>query len=193
MSGALVRVIKVGGSLFDWPELPSALSEWLAQQSPGTNYLLAGGGPWVEELRRAAATFDLSEEFCHRTALQLMRTSAAVLREVLRSAGMDKASSFILLDAETQLGIAKTLKRVPLPASWDVTSDSIAAHLAKGLQATELVLLKSAQLTSDHSLSAAAQNAWVDGYFPQAAAGLPTIRFVNLRSKHPPNEWRLLS
>jgi aspartokinase-like uncharacterized kinase len=72
-------------------------------------------------------------------------------------------------------------KFTPLPHSWDVTSDSIAARVAAELQA-ELVLLKSTPPPSD-DLPAAAASGYVDPYFPTAAAGLQSVRFVNLRSE----------
>jgi hypothetical protein len=71
----------------------------------------------------------------------------------------------------------------PLPASWDVTSDSIAARLASLLGADELTLLKSALPAETKSWSEAAQGGYVDQFFPQAAAGLPRIRVVNLRDE----------
>ncbi len=69
----------------------------------------------------------------------------------------------------------------PLPHTWDVTSDSIAARLAVALGARELVLLKSS-LPADASLDEAARSGYVDAYFPRAAQGVPAVRFVNLRA-----------
>ena len=68
----------------------------------------------------------------------------------------------------------------PLPESWDVTSDSIAARLAEIIAADELVLLKSAPAAPGllHEIAAAG---YVDNFFPQAAEGLMRVRFANLR------------
>jgi len=65
----------------------------------------------------------------------------------------------------------------PLPHSWSVTSDSIAARIAQVLPAGELVLLKSADPPGD----AATRPPYVDEYFATAAQGLNRVRFVNLR------------
>ena len=39
-----LRVIKVGGSLFEYPSLAKALTRWFAQQPPMQNLLITGGG-----------------------------------------------------------------------------------------------------------------------------------------------------
>jgi len=80
-----------------------------------------------------------------------------------------------LRDEELQVGAN------PLPHTWDVTSDSIAARLAVTLRARELVLLKSS-LPGDKSLEAAARSGYLDAYFPRAALGVPKIRCVDLRA-----------
>jgi len=170
----MIRVIKVGGSLFDWPGLPRALEQWLEEQPPAKNYLIAGGGEWVEALRLAAETFALSETFCHQAAIDLMSTSAIVLRELLR----DRRGEFEVVDVREFLDAA----HIALPASWHVTSDSIAAAIATDLQADELVLLKSTNLDATLPLQEAAARGVVDSYFPTVAAHIAQVRMVNLRA-----------
>ena len=68
-----------------------------------------------------------------------------------------------------------------LPASWEVTSDSIAAWLAEGLGAGELVLLKSSEPTLP-TPSEWATSGYVDAYFLEASANLPVVRAVSLCS-----------
>ena len=69
-----------------------------------------------------------------------------------------------------------------LPHAWSVTSDSIAARLASALEACELVLMKSRDAVVGLTAEEAAQAGLVDEFFPVAAAGLPALRWVNLRS-----------
>jgi hypothetical protein len=68
-----------------------------------------------------------------------------------------------------------------LHASWDVTSDSIAARVAEVRGAAELVLLKSTLRSDLSSLTEWANAGLVDAFFPQAAVKLPRVRLVNLR------------
>ena len=68
----------------------------------------------------------------------------------------------------------------PLPHTWDVTSDSIAARLARRLGAKSLVLLKSRLPEQPSTLETACECGYVDRHFRVAAAGM-TVRCVNLR------------
>ena len=61
----LTRVIKVGGSLLDWPPLPRAIGSWLATQPAALNVLICGGGPLAETIRRADRDFRLGDETAH--------------------------------------------------------------------------------------------------------------------------------
>jgi len=47
----MIRVVKVGGSLLDLPELPQKLRTWLAAQSSAHNVLISWRGPLVEQVR----------------------------------------------------------------------------------------------------------------------------------------------
>jgi hypothetical protein len=78
--------------------------------------------------------------------------------------------------------IEPTAGGTPLPHSWDVTSDSIAARIADLLGSEELVLFKSC-LPEPHAatLEEAAAAGLVDRGFPAFAAMQPLVRMLNLR------------
>ena len=59
----------------------------------------------------------------------------------------------------------------PLPASWDVTSDSIAARIAIHLDASRLILLKSRAVPRGGGLAEAASLGLVDPMFPDDRTG----------------------
>jgi hypothetical protein len=77
----------------------------------------------------------------------------------------------------------------PVPCDWTVTSDSIAARVARALSA-ELVLLKSVSLPPGTGIARAVHSQYVDRCFLRAAVGLHRIRCVNLRQpEFPETVW----
>ena len=68
-----------------------------------------------------------------------------------------------------------------LPASWDVTTDSIAARIAVRLGAGRLALLKSADLPEGITREEAARLGLVDARFPRVARSLDQVECVFLR------------
>ena len=183
-----VRVVKLGGSLLDWPELPFRLRAWFVAQSPAANVLIVGGGAVVDALRAGDRAQHLPAETMHRLAVQAMSLSAEILAELLPEARLAQsiedrswaiAASLQILDVATFVR-EDAAHADALPETWEVTSDSIAARVASALGAAELVLLKSALPAGETSLRSWSQAAYVDRYFPQAARSL-AVRCVNLR------------
>lgn len=195
----MTRVIKVGGSLLHWPELPERLFLWLARQAPAANVLVAGGGELVEAIRRYDKRFQLGEERAHQLCLAAMRSTAQMLEHLLAQArstfaerALDHHKSLSVVDVNDYLEtpLAAGRAHIRLPHTWEVTSDSIAAQLAEILCADELVLLKSAPLPQSCSTRDATEKGYVDTFFPQAAARANKIRCVNLRDEQFA-EWML--
>ena len=190
------RIVKVGGSLLDCPSLPEALQNWLAQQSPATNVLICGGGEVAETIHRADQAFSLGEEKSHWLAMDAMSLTARLLAAILGSAPpceniaelhaamRQPQPTAVLFDPAEFLGEHEPrLPGVPLPRTWQVTSDSIAARIAEVLAADELVLLKSSDPPAA-TLPELSARGYVDPHFRIAAASLAAVRFVNLR------QWR---
>jgi aspartokinase-like uncharacterized kinase len=196
------RVIKVGGSLFDLPELPARLRGWLAQQPPACNVLLAGGGAMADCIRQAHRLQGLDEETCHWLCIRVMSVTARLVAAMLPEAEVATALDAIIaancessrlqmvdpLPVLEQADAASPLiKPRPLPHTWDVTSDSIAAWVACRIEATELVLLKSALPPVNADAVRAAEAGYVDRYFPVASAELPCLWCVDLRGCEMPS------
>ena len=142
-------VVKVGGSLYDHPQLGPGLRAYL--DSLGEPVLVVpGGGSFADAVRKLDALHHLSEGASHDLALQTM----------------DLAGNFL-----KSLGISATILNAvefesDLPHSWNVTSDSIAARAAIVHRATRLVLLKSIDIPVGTSWVEAAERGWVDPHFP---------------------------
>jgi aspartokinase-like uncharacterized kinase len=182
------RVIKLGGSLLDWPELPSAFADWLSVQPPAANVVVVGGGTIVESLRTLDRAVSLGGEAAHWLAIRAMSLTAALAADLLSARSLAKTieelqpsagEALEVLDVE-QFMRADAAGDDPLPCNWQVTSDSIAARVAAMLHAQELVLLKSTLPSEPKQSAALAERGYVDAYFPQAARML-SVRAVNLR------------
>jgi aspartokinase-like uncharacterized kinase len=190
----MIRIVKLGGSLLDWPDFPTALARWLSQQPPALDILIAGGGQIAETIRKADRDFELGEELSHWLCIDAMSISARIVVAAMRGmpllltfaelrseAAMKRQSAVVFDPGEFLAEHESLLPGRPLPHDWSVTSDSIAARLAETLAADELVLLKSAELPSE-SLAELAAQGYVDRYFPVAAAKLRQPRFVTLHA-----------
>lgn len=182
-----VRVIKLGGSLLDWPEFPGQLRSWLARQSPAYNLLLVGGGELVEAIRKLDSIHCIGEKGAHWNCIRSLRITAAILGDLFpefkpapRELAGDGTGTY-LLDAEWLMEEDRRRSVRPLPESWDVTTDSIAARAAVLYSAAELVLLKSKLPDRAGNLRTLADAGYVDAHFPVCAKSLSRIRFVNLR------------
>jgi len=190
-----LTVVKVGGSLFDWPELPRRLAAFLAYRRtivpPAHTVLIAGGGPAVDVLRALDRIHELGDEPAHQLALHALDLTAVILAALVPGSivvdriesldGAWDARSILILAPRRSISELARTARAPLPATWDVTSDTIAARLAEALGAQCLILLKSAPLPPAASRRDAARLGLVDPMFPAVARSLPRVEYLNLR------------
>jgi 5-(aminomethyl)-3-furanmethanol phosphate kinase len=192
-----LTVIKVGGSLLDWRELPGRLTDFLdgrrASMPAERMVLIAGGGPAADLVRAIDRIHGLGDRTAHLLALHALDLTAILLAAILP--GSSPVEQFEALSPAWDAGVVPILAPRsilsvidrpesgfdPLPASWDVTSDTIAAQIAVYLEAESLILLKSASLPVGASRDTAARLGWVDPIFPVAARALPRVAYLNLR------------
>lgn len=149
-----MRIVKVGGSLADEPALPERLGPWLHGASPTQRTVLApGGGPWADQVRAAQARFGFGEYTAHRMAVLameqfghllagLMELDVAESEAALRGAGAGSEAAHEGSGVVVWLPARMLADAPEVPASWSVTSDSLAVWLATRLSADEVVLLK---------------------------------------------------
>jgi aspartokinase-like uncharacterized kinase len=192
-----LTVIKVGGSLFDWPEFPRRMTEFLeARQAADSNerlVLIAGGGPAADLIRELDKTHALGDQPAHRLALHAMDLTAIVLSELLPGtvvvdqiadlSPVWSAGSIPVLAPRRLLDEIDQSGQTTLPASWNVTSDSIAAWSAVQVGANRLILLKSAPLPAGIDRHQAARLGLVDPMLPVVALPAPWVEYVNLRER----------
>lgn len=178
------RVVKIGGSLFRKPGLADRLTEWLDGNPDFNHLLICGGGELVDVLRTWQARHSFGEADVHWSAIRLMDEAARLLASKLPGVKMvrpDLAGREIPSGNVMLLAGAFFESCSELPRSWDTTSDSLAAEIARILGPLELVLLKSS-LPDSARITDWAQSGYVDPVFQSAARQLPRVTAVDLFS-----------
>jgi aspartokinase-like uncharacterized kinase len=184
-------VVKVGGSLYDWPMLGERLAAWLMQHDADRVLIVPGGGAAADAIREMDRLHHLGEETAHWLAIRALSLNAHVVRTLVPECALVSD----LTDCRTSCHRLHVLDAFPffmademrpdcLPHTWQVTSDSLAKRVAVLLQANELVLLKSVDWTGAN-WQEAIEAGIVDGHFGAALTGAGTglrTHIVNLRA-----------
>ena len=166
-------VVKFGGSLVGSHDR-DALLRIIARHGV---VLAPGGGPFADAVRAAQARHGFSDNAAHRMAILAMDQTAMILAD----AAPDFALCAEVRDFEQAAadGAPAIWRPSPMalgadiPASWDVTSDSLALWLAITLRAARLLILKAAPAPADAQLEQLGASGIVDPYLPTLARRFP--------------------
>jgi aspartokinase-like uncharacterized kinase len=136
----VLTVVKVGGGVGDGalPGLCSALGA-LGERHP--LLVVPGGAGFADAVRDADRRFGLRPATAHRMAILGMEQFGRLLGDLIPGAVL---STELAGGGRTTVLLPAALPLDELPASWAVTSDSIAAWAADRVGAGRLVLLKAA-------------------------------------------------
>lgn len=139
----MLTVVKVGGGLGAdaLPALCDKLGE-LGARHP--LLVVPGGAGFADAVREADRRFGLSAATSHRMAILGMQQFGWLLSELIPRAVRcaDLARACEVAGGQTAVLLPADLPLDALPASWQVTSDSIAAWVAGRTGAGRLVLVK---------------------------------------------------
>jgi len=141
-------VVKVGGSLEPHKEALTKLMHTLVEMaSAHTIIVVPGGGSFADKVREAASTYHLSDLVAHRMAILAMDQYGMLLSSLAERCTY--TYSLTVAKEEASKGLVpiylpsrELLFDQSIEASWDVTSDSIAAYTAWRCGSNLLVLLK---------------------------------------------------
>ena len=170
IKGSSMWVVKIGGSLLGSPELERWL-ELFVKFSDGNIIIVPGGGVFANAVREAQKLTKISDACAHKLAVMAMDQFGLLLVNI--NPLLATARTECEIDERTWqhraivwLPSHMVLADDSIPQSWDVTSDSLAAWLAKKLNATQLILVKSEKPTdSQLSLKLMTENGVVDEAF----------------------------
>lgn len=202
-------VVKLGGSLLSLPDLRCRLRTALNRAPHRRPLIVTGGGAAADCVRRWQSAARLDDRDAHRLAIRAMSDNAELLHRLwpeihLVTSRTEATAAWArgllplllsdrFLEAE-ESAVASTgrVRRAPsgvsvpvspaspLPASWDVTSDAIAAWVACRWPATRLLLLKSCDPAGD-DVGAWSRAGQVDPVLPGLTHNRLTVQMINLR------------
>ena len=163
-------VVKIGGSLETAAGLRTLLA-LLAEHAGSGTVIVPGGGRFADQVRARQREAGMDDANAHHLALRAMEQYAAVLcamePRLYPVTGVDE-----ICRAQGATGVpiwlpASQLAGQPgIPASWQVTSDSLSLWFAAQINAEALILIKSAPTRSNNAQELAASG-YLDEYFPQ--------------------------
>jgi probable H4MPT-linked C1 transfer pathway protein len=158
-------VMKLGGSVLAHPQrFESTLRTIEGIAREGGVLIVPGGGLFADAVREADRRFQPGDSAAHWMAVLAMDQHAHLIAaRLLRGMVVTTAREAIAAIEAGSIPVLAPYQWLrdadPLPHSWEVTSDSIAAWVAGALGATRLVLVKP---------PGAAGGNLVDGYFSRA-------------------------
>ncbi|MGZ5599616.1 MAG: amino acid kinase family protein [Methylobacter sp.] len=183
-----IIIIKLGGSLSRSDTLVNCLNTVEQNYRGRAVVIVPGGGAFADQVRLAQQHWQFDDVTAHRMAILAMKQMALMFKGLKP----DFAIAETVTSAQERLShrqpviwspdIAE-LDQAGIEAGWDITSDSLAAWLAKTISATELILVKSAAIDNSLSLQQLAEQQIVDqafcGFAEQAQFKL---RIINAQS-----------
>jgi len=197
-----VHIVKLGGSLLSWPEMPHRLADLLAASPARRPLLIVGGGAAADIVRDWHQAHAFDDDIAHTLAIEAMTLNAQLLVTLLPGAKIvsDHAQAgdawtqgrWPVLDCGTFLAAQEPLQALALPHTWQAASDTIAGWIARTWPASRLILIKSTDLPADHDPVVMADAALIDEHLATWAGQLPAVDWVNLRAATPqPIRWQL--
>ena len=178
-----VTLIKLGGSLLDLPDVVTKLVDLLSRIHRPV--VIPGGGAAADLVRSWDQRYGLAAKSSHKLAMAGMSFNALRLTKScdrcclvsdqrMAEAALQAGRIPIIDITAAVLEMERSMSSSPAPPeSWDVTSDSIAAWLARNLRA-DLWLLKSVRPGPD-------PRRHLDPGFETASEGLTHVTWVSFR------------
>jgi len=176
-------VIKLGGSLMAANTLLDCLNRIEQQYQGQAVVIVAGGGAFAEQVRIAQKIWQFDDYTAHAMAILAMQQTAWLVKGL--KADFELVHSVHAIQQRLPkmmiwLPNLNELNHAGVPATWDISSDSLAAWLANTLLADELIVLKSAVIDATLSLQQLSEQGVIDKAFCQFVANSTfTVRIIN--------------
>jgi 5-(aminomethyl)-3-furanmethanol phosphate kinase len=163
-------VIKLGGSLATSGKLQMCLDKIDKDYQGIAVVIVPGGGVFADQARQVQKQWQFDDRTAHLMAILAMQQMALLFRALkphfIIAASVDGISNQI-----NQQGIfiwspdVAELDSAGILSSWDISSDSLSAWLAKTLDADKLILVKSVNIEPKFDVLKLVQEQIVDASF----------------------------
>jgi 5-(aminomethyl)-3-furanmethanol phosphate kinase len=163
-------VIKLGGSLAGSGKLSACLDKIDQDYQDKTVVIVPGGGIFADQVRQAQQQWQFDDRTAHLMSILAMQQMALLFKALKPRFNIaDSISELCGQNAQQSASIWSPdkleLDQAGIPSSWDITSDSLAAWLAKTLGADGLILVKSGNIDADLDVLKLVQQQVVDASF----------------------------
>ncbi len=196
-----MRVVKLGGSLYGGPQLGRWLDACASAGAGRGLVVVPGGGRFADTVRDEQRRCGFDDVAAHRMALLAMDQAGEMLcamdRRLYPARDRDQLLA-ISRGGRCAVWLPSSMLRddAGIEASWSVTSDSLAAWVARAIDAQELWLVKAGQppvgadwrqprVRSRDVLEAISAQALVDRSFAIHASGIA----LAIRHQHDLADW----
>jgi len=181
-------VIKLGGSLSRSDALVDCLNVLEKNYQGRAVVIVPGGGAFADQVRLAQQHWQFDDTTAHHMALLAMQQMALMFKGLKPDFAIAPTVEAIQEHTTEKKTVIWSpdiieLDNAGIQASWDISSDSLAAWLAKTVSATEFILIKSTAIDADLSLLQLAEQNIVDKAFCDFVAQAAfTVRIIDAQS-----------
>jgi aspartokinase-like uncharacterized kinase len=159
-------VLKLGGSLLS----QTILQQWLSlanQKGKGQLIIVPGGGVFADQVRKTQKYWQYNDGIAHQMAILAMHQMALLFQGLCTELVLVREIDLIpkkLLQNKVLIWLPEIseLDALAIPATWDISSDSLAIILAKQLNVKATFLIKSAQIPQNNNLQQLKQIGIID-------------------------------
>ena len=152
-----MRVIKLGGSLSQKSALIHCLDTIEQRYAQQPVIIVPGGGAFADQVRLAQTHWQFDDTTAHQMAILAMQQMALLIKGLKPQFTLAPSiNAFLKPPLKPEIWIwspsVNELNEAGIAASWKITSDSLAAWLAKTIEAKSLTLVKSAVIDQQMTL-----------------------------------------
>jgi len=168
-------VVKLGGSLYNCPELTHWLKQLRTLSNEEAIVIVPGGGPFADQVRAAQKTHSLNDSTAHYMALLAMKQFGLMMIDI--EPGCQIFSLKKTAPLSVWLPDSDLLSETSIKKNWDISSDSLALWLATKLNAEQLILVKRST-SNDYSIQNLMNENVLDQGFSDLFKTNPTSSYI---------------